>query len=269
MRPTRPRRPRPTSRRRSRGARGERGERSPAGIVSRKRTGTRRPSVVTTTATSSRLSFDRSTLLLPVGRFAESRRRSCRCPPMPMVPVERRTPSGPLSAPSGPRRAASGPVGLLGRPISAVRGRFGPVGLLGRRIYLSGAWFRARPASAPAADPLRAASRPPGGPFGVGSISRGHGFAPSMASALPKGARKAPSSTPGAAAMPGSNGVARNSPVTAGEPRSGLMCAWPPGEQPPHGDRPPRAVPPPPCASSATCAALSGWRSAGHVRTPG
>ncbi|KRT62810.1 MAG: hypothetical protein XU10_C0020G0029 [Chloroflexi bacterium CSP1-4] len=252
MRPTRPRRPRPTSRRRSRGARGERGARSPAGIVSRKRTGTRRPSVVTTTATSSRLSFDRSTLLLPVGRFAESRRRSCRCPPMPMVPVERRTPSGPLSAPSGPRRAASGPVGLLRR-----------------RIHLSGAWFRARPASAPAADPLRAASRPPGGPFGVGSISRGHGFAPSMASALPKGARKAPSSTPGAAAMPGSNGVARNSPVTAGEPRSGLMCAWPPGEQPPHGDRPPRAVPPPPCASSATCAALSGWRSAGHVRTPG
>ena len=281
MRPTRPRRPRPTSRRRSRGARGERGERSPAGIVSRKRTGTRRPSVVTTTATSSRLSFDRSTLLLPVGRFAESRRRSCRCPPMPMVPVERRTPSGPLSAPSGPRRAASGPVGLLGRPISAVRGRFGPVGLLGRRraasgpvgllrrrIHLSGAWFRARPASAPAA-------RPPPGRFEASwrpLRRRIHlpwaWIRPQHRVGATERARKAPSSTPGAAAMPRSNGGAGNAQVTAGEARSALMCACP-RQRSPHGDRPPRAAPPPHCVNSATCGAPSGWRSAGHERTPG
>jgi len=143
MRPTRPRRPRPTSRRRSRGARGERGERSPAGIVSRKRTGTRRPSVVTTTATSSRLSFDRSTLLLPVGRFAESRRRSCRCPPMPMVPVERRTPSGRcrlLRGPVGPLRDPSGSLGAQSAPFGAASG--------------------------------------PSGSLGAGSISPGHGFAP-------------------------------------------------------------------------------------------
>jgi hypothetical protein len=266
MRPTRPRRPRPRSRRRSRGARGES---SPAGIVSRKRTGTRRPSVVTTTATSSRLSFDRSTLLLPVRRSAESRRRSCRCPPMPMVPVEWRTPSGRFEAPCGrferesaplrPLRAPSAldpspgapsapdpsPRDMVSRPsgvgagCAPPPGRFGLLRPLRRRIHLPEAWFRAGRASAP-----------------------------------PKGARPAPSSAPGAAAMPRSNGVAGNSQVTAGDARSGLMCACPRdrpphGDQPPHGDRPPRAAPPPPFASSATCAALSGWRSAGHEKTPG
>ena len=248
MRPTRPRRPRPTSRRRSRGARGERGERSPAGIVSRKRTGTRRPSVVTTTATSSRLSFDRSTLLLPVGRFAESRRRSCRCPPMPMVRVERRTPSGPLREPSGSFGA--------------------PSALLRRRIHLSGAWFRARPASAPAA-------RPPPGRFEASwrpLRRRIHlpwaWIRPQHRVGATERARKAPSSTPGAAAMPRSNGGAGNAQVTAGEARSALMCACP-RQRSPHGDRPPRAAPPPHCVNSATCGAPSGWRSAGHERTPG
>jgi hypothetical protein len=208
---------------------------------------------------------------------------------------------GPPPAASRPHRAASSSIG----PLRA------PSGVIGAGSISRGHGFAPSPTLAAAADPIRAASgrlgpprapsapdpsprdmvsrparrrrglrtpsgplRAASGPFGAGSISRGNGFAPGPVSALPKGACQQPSSTPGAATMPRSNGVVGNSPVTAGEARSGLMCACPRdrpphGDQPRQGDRPPNAAPRPPFASSATCAAPSGWRSAGHEKTPG